>query len=178
MAKKLYLHVPSIDELWYRQQLLNDPDTMSYNRNYDLDIEGYHKDTGCLDFPKEDWQAWYQYFVCGEPMRFYAYIVRSEDEAFIGEVNLHKVQSHDWYEMGIVLEHKHRGNGYAEEALNLLLKHAFENLNADAVHNEFEDTRYAAVKTHLFAGFTQHRDKNGFSRFTITKEQYFSSLDK
>lgn len=34
----LYLHVPELDELWYRKKLLEDPETMSYNRGYDLDL--------------------------------------------------------------------------------------------------------------------------------------------
>ena len=28
----LYLHVPKLDELWYRKKLLEDPKTMRYNR--------------------------------------------------------------------------------------------------------------------------------------------------
>ena len=44
----LYLHVPKLDELWYRKKLLEDPKTMSYNRGYELDFDGYDKETGCI----------------------------------------------------------------------------------------------------------------------------------
>ena len=48
----LRLHVPALSELGYRQRLLADPATMAYNRGYDLSFEGYHPQTGCIDFPE------------------------------------------------------------------------------------------------------------------------------
>ena len=46
---RLELYVPTIEELDYRQKIMSDPETMSYNKGYDLDFDGYHKDTGCID---------------------------------------------------------------------------------------------------------------------------------
>jgi diamine N-acetyltransferase len=81
---RLELYVPTIEELDYRQKIMSDPETMSYNKGYDLDFDGYHKDTGCIDFPESEWLDWYEYFVGCEPERFYAYIKRKEDGAFMG----------------------------------------------------------------------------------------------
>lgn len=170
----LYLHIPTFEELWYRRKMMQDPDTMSYNRGYRLDLEGYDNETGCIAFPEKDWADWYAYFIGQEPERYYAYIVRASDDVFIGEVNVHKNQTADWYEMGIVLEAKYRGRGYAAEALKLLLEHAFEEMGADAVHNDFEVERAAAVRTHLNAGFTECRQENGILELMISKEQYLS----
>ena len=139
-----------------------------------MGFEGYHKDTGCIDFPKEEWRGWYDYFIGQEPERFYAYIVRMEDGMFLGEVNVHRNQDAPWYEMGIVLEACHRGQGYAAEALNLLLSHAFERLGAEAVHNDFEDTRNAAVRTHLATGFEELKRANGILELLMTRERYFA----
>jgi len=177
MTDRLYLHVPALDELWYRQRLMSDPDTMSYNKGYDLDFPGYHRDTGCIDFPENEWADWYDYFIGQEPARFYAYIVRAEDGLFIGEVNVHRNGDQPWHDMGIVIETAHRGNGYASEALRLLLKHAFEVMGAEAVHNDFEDVRDAAVKSHLSAGFTVCRRENGLLELLITREQYFAGIE-
>lgn len=33
-AAQLKLYIPQYQDLWYRQKLLNDPDTMSYNKGY------------------------------------------------------------------------------------------------------------------------------------------------
>ncbi len=146
---------------------------MSYNKGYDLNFKGYDKATGCIAFPEEDWADWYEYLVGKEPQRFYAYIVRKADGAFLGEVNVHRSPSAPWYEMGIVLEAKHRGNGYALEALQSLLRHAFEELGAEAVHNDFETTRKAAVRLHRSAGFTKYHEENGICEWIISREQYF-----
>lgn len=170
MHDRLQLHIPTLNELAYREKIMSDPETMSYNKGYDLPFRGYHKDTGCIDFPKSEWQEWYDYFIGQEPERFYAYILRREDSAFIGEVNLHKSDVHDYYEMGIVLEAGYRGRGYAKEALSLLLQHAFEVLGAKSVHNAYEDTRDAAVRTHLACGFKKYKHDNGILELLITKE--------
>lgn len=76
-----------------------------------------------------------------------------------------KFPEEDWYDMGIVIEAKHRGKGYAAEAVQLLLAHAFESLKSKAVHNAFEENRAAAVKTHLSAGFQVCKKENGIIEF-------------
>ena len=50
MNKKVYLYTPKLEELWYREQMMIDPDTMSYNKGY-KEFEGYDKETGCIAFP-------------------------------------------------------------------------------------------------------------------------------
>ena len=168
----LTLHVPAYDELWYRRKLSEDPATMGYNKGYDLPFAGYDRETGCIAFPPSEWADWYAYFIGQEPLRYYAYIMRERDGAFLGEVNLHKEPDAPWYEMGIVLEAAHRGKRYAVPALRLLLRQAFDVLHAEAVHNDFEVSRAAAIRTHLAAGFTEYRRENGVIELLITKEQY------
>ena len=70
MNQRFAFHIPTMNELWYRQKLMQDPETMSYNKDYDLELEGYHKAIGCIDFSKEDWQDWFEYFIGHEPDRF------------------------------------------------------------------------------------------------------------
>lgn len=178
MGELLYLHVPSYNELWYRQNLMQDSDTMSYNKNYTLDFEGYEQNTGCITFPEQKWADWYKYFIGHEPQRFYAYIARKDDDSFIGEVNLHRIMNDSWYEMGILLESKHRGNGYAKEVIWLLLRYAFEVMNVDVIHNSFEEKRSAAVHIHLSAGFEKYRSENGILELIISREQYFKNCSK
>jgi len=170
MNENLTLHVPRLDELSYRQKLMADPETMRYNSGYDMDFPGYHRDTGCIDFPESDWADWHAYFVGQEPERFYAYVVREADGAFVGEVNVHRAPGEDTYDMGIVIEAKHRGRGYAVPALKLLLRHAFEEMGARAVRNDFEETRAAALRAHLACGFERVGCENGIVRVRITRD--------
>ena len=152
-ADRLCLHTPAFDELWYRQRMMSDPATMSYNAGYDLGFDGYHNDTGCIDFPEERWQSWYVRFIGREPEKFYAYIVRKEDGVFIGEVVLRQEGEPGRYEMGVVIEACHRGKGYSAEALHMLMDIAFNRLGARKVCNDFERSRAAALKLHLNVGF-------------------------
>lgn len=148
---------------------------MSYNAGYNLGFDGYDNETGCIDFPESEWADWYGYFIGQEPERFYAYI--ETDGEFIGEVNLHRASESNSYNMGIVIEAKHRRKGYAEEALKLLLKQAFEVLGADAVINDFEDERISAVRTHLKAGFEAVDSNDGITVYKITRLKYFADKD-
>ena len=167
----LYLHTPAMYELWYRQRMMSDPDTMSYNAGYDLGFDGYHRDTGCIDFPEENWAAWYGRFIGREPERFYAYVVRQDDGVFVGEVVLRQEGEPGRYEMGVVIEACHRGKGYSKEALSLLLDAAFNRLGAAAVCNDFERSRAAALRIHLDAGFEIVREDE-FVHLELNREEY------
>lgn len=169
---RLYFYIPLIEELTYRQKLMSQPDTMSYNAGYDIGFKGYDKNTGCIDFPRNVWNEWYSYMVNSKPRCFYAYITRVEDNVFIGEVNIHLNNEKKWYEMGIVLESKYRGMGYSTEALEKLLEVAFCEYNALAVHNDFENTREAAIAIHKKAGFNLINEVNGKVDLLITRDSY------
>lgn len=120
----IQLYVAKLHEMSYRQMLLSDAATMEYNKGYDLNFAGYCKQTGCIDFPPEQWEKWYRWFVCGQPNRFYAYLKDAQGN-FVGDVNFHKNEFENVYEIGIVIQADYRGNGYGTQALRLLLQQAF-----------------------------------------------------
>ena len=168
---RLSLHTPAFDELWYRQKMMSDPATMSYNAGYDLDFPGYYRDTGCIDFPEEKWQGWFDRFIGREPESFYAYVVRESDGAFVGEVVLRREGAPGRYEMGVVIEACHRGKGYSAEAMQLLMDVAFNRLGAERVCNDFERSRMAALKLHLNAGF-EIAGEDDCVHLELTRERY------
>lgn len=169
---ELKLYVPKLNDLRFRQQMMADPATMSYNAGYDLDFVGYHKDTGCIDFPESEWAAWYERWMGREPERFYAYIERSSDSAFLGEVCFHHTPEKDWWDMGVVLFAPCRGRGYSAPALRFLLDHAFCDCGVERLHNEFETSRRAALRLHLAAGFRETGAEDGCVHLTLTKNEY------
>ena len=87
--EQLELYIPKLEDLWFYQKMMSDPETMAYNANWDVDYDGYHKDTGCIDYLDEVLPDWYKSWVGREPERFCAYIKRSSDGAWIGAVNFH-----------------------------------------------------------------------------------------
>ena len=175
--EKLELYIPRLEELWFYQQMTSDPETMSYNAGWDVDYAGYHRDTGCIDCPDEALADWYDRWIGNEPDRFYAYIKRSLDGAWIGDVCFHYTPEKDWWDMGIVMYAPFRGKGYAVPALRLMLDHAFRVCGISRIHNDFEAARneHAAWETHRKAGFRELGVENGFLHMMITKEEYLGT---
>ena len=170
--EELKLYVPKLTDLWFRQQMMADPATMSYNAHWNVSYDGYHPDTGCIDFPGEAWAGWYDQWIGQEPERFYAYITRCSDGAWLGEVCYHHTPEQGWWDIGIVLHAPHRGQGYSVPALRLLLDHAFRDGRVTRLHNEFELTRPAALETHLAVGFREVAVENGIRHMMLVKEEY------
>ncbi|MBO4913827.1 MAG: GNAT family N-acetyltransferase [Oscillospiraceae bacterium] len=173
MNNRIHLHIPTLSEMSYRQKIQSDPATMSYNAGYDLNFVGYHKDTGCIDFPESEWANDFTRLVGNEPEWFYAYVVRDADGEFIGEVSVHRSRDGDWYDMGVLIEAKYRGMGFGKEALRLLLDYAFTKLGVREIHNDFEETRGAAFKIHLACGFQEYERENGLIKLKLSRDDYF-----
>ena len=113
----LMLYVPRCADLWFKQQLLSDPATMSYNHAYG----------GIIDFPEEKWAPWYKkWILCPESKRFYRYLA-DEFGTFIGEVAYHFDETDKRYLADVIVHSKYRGKGYGKIGLELLLTAAKAN---------------------------------------------------
>ena len=175
MNIELELYIPNYEDLWFYQKMMSDPETMSYNAGWDIDFVGYHKDTGCIDYTDDILPGWYENWIGNEPERFYAYIKRSFDGAWIGDVNFHYTPEKDWWDMGIVLYAPYRGKGYAVPALKLLLNQAFRVWGVSRLHNDFETTRDAAWAIHRKVGFKEMGMVDGLLQLMLTKEDYLNN---
>ena len=164
-AKLVELYVPKLEDLWFYQKMMSDPETMSYNDPWG----------GCIDYPDEVLPGWYAKWVGKEPERFYAYIKRSSDGVWIGDVNFHYTPEKDWWDMGIVIYAPYRGKGYAVPALKLLLDHAFRDCGISRLHNDFETTRDAAWSIHRKVGFKEMGVEDGILQLMLTKEDYLNN---
>ena len=164
-AKLVELYIPKLEDLWFYQKMMSDPETMSYNDPWG----------GCIDYPDEVLPDWYANWVGKEPERFYAYIKRSSDGAWIGDVNFHYTPERDWWDMGIVIYAPFRGKGYAVPALKLLLDHAFRDCGISRLHNDFETTRDAAWSIHRKVGVKEMGVEDGILQLMLTKEDYLNS---
>ena len=59
------LVIPALEDMWFREKLMADEETMSYN----------HAWGGTIPFPEEDWKDWYDYWIVDhEDRRFYRYL--------------------------------------------------------------------------------------------------------
>ena len=113
----LTLIKPGYGDLWFRQAMLGDEETMSYN----------HAWGGTIPFPEEDWADWYGYWVENpEGKRFYRYVRNGAGE-FVGEIAYHLDGNSGMVLADVVIFAPFRGRGYGSRALELLCAAAKEN---------------------------------------------------
>ena len=170
---ELRLYLPQYHELSFREQLLSDPDTMSFNRLRDP-AEDYHPQTGCIDFPRGSWALWYGFWMDREPENFYAYL--ADGSAPVGEVSWY--YDGESYRAGIILLAKYRKRGYCAPALELLARRAFEENGLPALSVTLSTAATAAVKGFQKAGFQRVRKGGGTCDLRLTREEYRKKQQK
>ena len=73
---KLELVVPRKEDLWFKKELKEDPQTMDYNAGYALDVEGYNRENGTIQTDlKELEEVWAKKWIGNEPTYFYYFIM-------------------------------------------------------------------------------------------------------
>ena len=107
---------PSLDDLWFRREMLEDPETMSYNRAWG----------GTIPFPRDKWEKWYEIWVKNPEKRFYRYITVSENGHFVGEAAYHYEEARGIYLADIIISAKCRGRGYGKAGLERLCEAAWQ----------------------------------------------------
>ena len=111
------LVIPSLEDLWFRESLMADEETMSYNAAWG----------GTIPFPKEKWESWYEVWV-RNPGRdhFYRYL-KDAEKGFVGEAAWHFDSRRNLYICDVIVLAKYRHQGFGSEGINLLCKAAKEN---------------------------------------------------
>lgn len=151
IMKNIILYVPSVKDLWFREECLSDPKTMEYNAGYDVSYNGYHYDTGCIDFQKETHEFWYNKKMTN-PNFYYAYIKDLDLNEFVGEVNFNKDNDTLKASMGIVISSKYRGKGYMSDSMELLFQEA-KNKGVKVLTDTVPESRERALNVFKDLGF-------------------------
>ena len=165
VESQLQLYIPKQEDGWFYIKMMTDPDTMAYNAPW-------FPPDGCIPFSETDWLDWYPDWIGQEPERFYAFLQRKSDGAFVGDVNFHYNPERDWWDMGIVIYAPERGKGYGSQGLRLLCDHAFQTVGIARLHNDFESARCAAYRIHKAVGFRETGMENGIIQLMLSREEY------
>ncbi len=155
----LSLYIPTLEDYWYEEKLESDPETMSYNKGYDVSYYGYHYDTGCIDFPKEKWEETYNKRI--KENKFFAYIKDDDLNEFIGYCNYQYNKTDNRYECGVLVEAKYRGKGYSKESLKLLCDEARKNGIKELYDNFEKDRENNTLKIFESVGFKVVKEQTG-----------------
>ncbi len=126
MGMKLTLHIPTYEDLWFRQRMLADPETMAYN----------HAWGGTISWPREKWSDWYDWWIVHpEGKRFYRYLKDGATGDFVGEIAYHWDDREGFCQADVIVCAPYRSKGYGREGLRLLCQAAREN-GFDALYDD------------------------------------------
>ena len=139
----LKLVKPKFKELDFRQKLLADEETMSYNAKWG----------GTINFSTDRWYRWYDDWIKHPNGCFYRYLYSEKLNAFVGETAFHFDNEFKCYICDIIIKHCYRGQGFGKTGLTLLLDEAkkqgisviYDNIAADSI----------AIKLFKQCGFTE-----------------------
>ena len=71
-------YIPTTEDLWFREKLLGDAETMSYN----------HAWGGTIDFPPSRWTQWHRKWIDDQNSHYFYRYLCAEGE-FVGEAAYH-----------------------------------------------------------------------------------------
>ena len=166
----LRLYIPRREDGWFYVKMMSDPATMSYNAPW-------FPPDGCIPDPESEWDDLLADWIGRSPVRFYAFLQRISDGAFVGDVNYHYNPDKDRCDMGIVVYAPERGKGYGKQGLLLLVDRALRVDGVSRLHNDFETSRGAAYRIHREAGFREAGTCDGIINLELTREEYLSELN-
>ncbi len=113
----LELIKPELEEMYFRESLMTDEETMSYNAKWG----------GTIPFPKDIWNSWYDAWVRNPGKdRFYRYL-QNEEKEYVGEIAYHYDEPRDIYICDVIVLAKYRNRGYGSEGIKLLCQAAKAN---------------------------------------------------
>ncbi len=114
----IQLYTLKFEDLAFRQKLLSDPETMTYNQKWG----------GTIDFSEDRWQDWFDFWIVNhENKRFYRYLQNSRTGEFVGEIAYHLDEERNVYIADVIVLAKYRGNGFGNQGLQFLCNAAKEN---------------------------------------------------
>lgn len=106
----LSIYIPTVEEMVFRQELLADKETMSYNAKWG----------GTIAFPKENWEITHKRLINDDNDSFYAYVYSTELKCFVGEIGYRYDKEVNEYIINILIHAKYRNKGFGTLALKLL----------------------------------------------------------
>ncbi len=109
---------PRLDDLWFREKLMSDENTMSYNKVWG----------GTIAFPQESWQQWYQTWLCDiEYNHYYRYLYDTDSDRYVGEIAYHYDKNRKIHICDVIVLAEYRCKGIGTKGILLLCSAAKEN---------------------------------------------------
>lgn len=162
-GKRIYIKQPRLEELEFVSRLWGDEETMR-------DIGGVFK------FNKDKWEAFYKKMIYpSDGKNFYCLIYLNSGEP-IGEVSFHGYDSATKVaRFNIKIIANHRGRGYGEEAVRLLLEYYFIDFGGEIIVDNIYTE--AGIKTAEKMNFTIGKPHNGEYNIRLSREVFLENKE-
>ena len=135
---------PEPEDLWFREKLLGDEATMSYNRRWG----------GTIPFPESRRSLWYDaWLVHHEDCRFYRYLRDTETGGFVGEIAFRFDPERGLWLADVIVAASCRGRGCGTQGLRLLCREAARR-GVDVLYDEIAVDN-PGISLFRKAGFTE-----------------------
>lgn len=158
--KSVYLKVPTLEELKFTEMLLQDEETMSFNKKWG----------GTVSFPREKWESFYNEYV-HNPEREY-YHIYNLDNQFVGEISYRSDEYFNSYMMNIKIMHKYRGNSHAIDALEVFLDYFFEDEKHKKISDNIAIDNIGAIKLMEKVGFKKIYETKEYAMMELLRKNY------
>lgn len=159
-GKLVYIKMPKFNELSFVKDLWGDKKNMG-------DFGGVYS------FPKEKWEMFYKKMVNPtDGKNFYCLVYDLMDRP-VGEVSFHGYNSATKVaRINVKIHYEHRGNGYAKEALTLLLEYYFLEFGGEAIIDSvITDEGKSLLKK---IGFEELNNFRNQGTYKLTKKKFLS----
>jgi 8-oxo-dGTP pyrophosphatase MutT (NUDIX family)/RimJ/RimL family protein N-acetyltransferase len=158
----VYIKQPEFKELDYVAELWSDEETMR-------DVGGV------IAFPLERREAWYRRMVNPTDDKNFYCLIYTLDNIPVGEVSFHRFDVKEGKaDFNIKIQSKYRGNGYAKEAIQLLLGFYFYNFGGQVIYDNVGNVsgQYALQNF----GFEVVSKTDNEVLFMMTKDRFIDLL--
>ena len=145
-TSEIEFRVPKFEELSFRQKLYSDFETMNYG-------------DAPFDFSVDQWSAWFEKWIAKPEKRFYAYLIEKKSGEPVGDINYHFDSKAGAYMIGVVILASKRGQGFAQQGLELLCQKAKLD-GIEKICNLIPRSRSAAIHIHEKLGFVEICEKS------------------
>lgn len=170
IGDSIYLKIPEYEDLDFYKEILMDPNTMNYNKGYDINIEGYDYETGCINY--FDKEKWYKK-IMRDKNRFFAYVILRKINIPIGYVMFHFDEKTLNHRVGLVISYKYRNKGYGTLALKKLNDIAFNQYKIEVLSCTIPYSLDYAIKLARKNGFVDMNEDFYIKRFD-RKERFIT----
>lgn len=162
-GKKVYIKQPEYNELTFVKDLWGHKETMK-------DIGGV------FNFTEEKWDMFYKKMVSPTDGKNFYCLVYTNDDKAVGEVSFHGYDSATKIaRFNVKIHYDYRNNGYAEEAVRLLLEYYFVEFGGDMLMDKISTAEGERVAQKI--GFEEVRKFGNNITVRINKEE-FLNFDK